>query len=684
MICSFRSWAMILTLLPVLFLALPCPVPSAQAGQLSESEMAGLIVPPMSLGARDAALPIWTLLNGGGEPMGYVFETVDLAPLPGFSGVPINMLVSMDRDGRLLQIRVLSQSEPVFVDGLGPEPLHQFVRQYAGKSISTPVKVAVPGEAVARDGSANVYVDGVAKATASTGIINQTILAAALKVARERLAGAAPKASAPPDRTRLDILDWAGLVDRGLVQRLRLTAGQVGMAFGDRPAAADDDVFMDVWVADLGVPSVAQSLLTPEALRQVAAHVRDHEEPILLLANGGHSLTGENFVRNGVPDRLFLRQDNFPLGLRDADVDITLRPGLPTFAQALVLRVDMRLGFDPSTPWDLAVRVVRQTGLFMGTSQAQDFSLTYRPVAGYYQAVVDMDEQPPWRASWTGRMWQIAVLLVFLAGLTVLLIRQNWLVSRPGRLGWVRAGVLAVTLGFIGWYGQGQLSIVTVLALVHGHGLGSLLYDPFSLILWVYVLAVAVFWGRGPFCGWLCPFGALQEMAAWAGRRLGIREKRLSPRLNRWLSWVKYGVLAILVLLAAWGSPWADRVVEIEPFKTAITLGFDRHWPFAVYALALLAAGMVVYKLFCRFLCPLGAAMAVLGRLRRLDHIPRRRECGQPCQLCAVRCRYGAITARGRLDYDECVQCLDCLAIYHDARRCVPQVVAAKRAGERS
>ena len=74
-----------------------------------------------------------------------------------------------------------------------------------------------------------------------------------------------------------------------------------------------------------------------------------------------------------------------------------------------------------------------------------------------------------------------------------------------------------------------------------------------------------------------------------------------------------------------------------------------------------------------------GASLALVGRLRLLDWIPRRAECGSPCQLCKVRCRYGAIRADGRIDYPECFQCMDCVTIILDPEQCVPQVVARKR-----
>ena len=237
------------------------------------------------------------------------------------------------------------------------------------------------------------------------------------------------------------------------------------------------------------------------------------------------------------------------------------------------------------------------------------------------------------------------------------------------------------TLVFVGWFAQGQLSIVNVTALVQalvaGRGLGFFLYDPMTVVLWAFVAVTLVAWGRGTFCGWLCPFGALQELVGQATRRLGLRPLRVRAALDARLKRVKYVVLAAIVGLAAFGataSSWTDRAVEVEPFKTAITLVFVRSWPFVAWAAALVLLSAFVFKGFCRYLCPLGAGLAVLGRLRRFDWIARRAECGTPCQTCRHRCDYEAIAPDGRVDYDECFQCLECVAIHDSDERCAPLI----------
>lgn len=306
------------------------------------------------------------------------------------------------------------------------------------------------------------------------------------------------------------------------------------------------------------------------------------------------------------------------------------------------------------------------------------------PPERFYQRPQIEEPEPVWLSSWRDNTVNLILLVAMLTGLIWAMAKYSREFSLTPQFKSLRMGILIITLVFIGWYGQAQLSIVNLLgvirALVDGSGLAYLLYDPMTLVLWAVALLTLPLWGRGLFCGWLCPYGALQEFAYILGRWLRLPRLKIPEHWDQRLKRVKYIVLAALITSALFSWSAMDSMVEVEPFKTAITLGFDRAVPFILYAVLWLVLGLFFFKGFCRYLCPLGGALAVLGRLRRWDWITRRTECGSPCQLCRVRCHYNAIERSGKIDYDECFACLDCVTIYHDEKRCVPLIIQTKKA----
>ena len=665
-----------------------------EAETLNSETLATKIEPPNELGDKLSDKGIWSIRDRTGKDSGYIFETGTLAPLPGFSGAPINVLVTLDRDGQFLRAELLEHNEPVFVSGLGEAPFHEFVRQYHGLSIFDSITVGVPYGAGNQDGSGQIYLDGVTKATASVRIAHESVLAASLAVAREHMQGLAGGPSPRPKRGKEGpTLDWATLVEQGIAQRRTITNIELQAAFADSlwegddaaALAEPDGIYMDLWVIDIGPDAIARAVLDDDTLaeRDELLSIADHSEPLLLLANGRHGFVSDEFVPNTSPDLLLAEQNGLPIALRHAVIDVETAEGVPDFEHRMMLRTDRRLGFNPTLEWDLIIRAIRLHGSFMPEVGVQEFRATQSTAEDFFDVPVAAVIRPVWVESALARLVDLGVLIVFLVVLAALLLfRQHW-VAVAQRLRPFRLGILAFTLFFIGWWGQGQLSIVTVIgtlrAAVEGTGFLFLLYDPFSLLVWAAAIIGFVLWGRGLFCGWLCPYGALQEFADRLGRLLGIKRKELPERVDRLLKNFKYVLLALLIVTGFTAPVLNDLLVEVEPFKTAITVGFMREWWYVAYAVGWLVLGMLFFKPFCRYVCPLGAIMALGGLLRLRKWIPRRADCGSPCQLCKVRCDYNAIEKDGRIAYSECFQCLDCVSIHDDRKQCVPLILHDRR-----
>ncbi|HMB74922.1 MAG TPA: 4Fe-4S binding protein, partial [Kiloniellaceae bacterium] len=154
---------------------------------------------------------------------------------------------------------------------------------------------------------------------------------------------------------------------------------------------------------------------------------------------------------------------------------------------------------------------------------------------------------------------------------------------------------------------------------------------------------------------------------------------RLPWGLHERLWPIKYIIFLALAGLALASIPLAETYAEVEPFKTASILKFVRDWPFVVFAVALLVVGLFVERFYCRYLCPLGAALAIPARLRMFNWLKRYHECGAPCQTCANECPIQAIHPTGEINPNECVNCLHCQILYQSATKCPVVVKKLKR-----
>ncbi len=666
---------------------------SARAGELTREELARKVSPPFRLGERDVRLPVYPVFrNVGGQDRisGYLFESIDFAPIPGFSGTPPNMLIALDSDGVFRSVSVVSQQEPVFVHGLGEEPLHRFVEQYAGKTVGTRgVKVGSPrASGTVRDGT-NTTIDGVAKATVSVRIINESVLGAALSVARATLGASPlpPRATATP-KSDFTPMTFAEMEKAGLIHSIRLSERDIEKGFAGTPVEgldpetlkAPDSSFAEISLAYLNIPSVGRNLLGEANWTSVMEKL-DAGHGVLVMVGGRYRPFDEPYVLGGTPDNLALYQNGLSIDVKDLFYDKPLAlPDAPRVPFA-ILSIFARAGFDPAGPWRFSLRVTREKGLILTERVNADFSTEVKlPESRFDQPRVERERASGWQGMWNDRAMDLAVLGLGLALLFAVLIAQPRSMRFARAFAVFRLGFMVFTLVLIGWVYQAQLSIVTLAGLVKAvlvtHDFTFLLWDAPSLVLWGVAMVTAVIWGRGTFCGWLCPFGALQEVAATLASRLNLKQWRVPEAWDLRLRQVKYHVLAGFILVTALAPTQAEIAAEVEPFKTAITMVFQRGGIALAYVVALLLINLFVYKAFCRYLCPLGAFMALLGRLRGFNWIVRRVECGSPCRLCERKCRYGAIARSGVVTYDECFQCMDCVVIHEDATICVPLVLA--------
>jgi NosR/NirI family nitrous oxide reductase transcriptional regulator len=242
----------------------------------------------------------------------------------------------------------------------------------------------------------------------------------------------------------------------------------------------------------------------------------------------------------------------------------------------------------------------------------------------------------------------------------------------------------ALSIGFVGFGALAQPSITQVLTWFH-----SLLFqwtwslflsDPFIFLFWIFIIVTVFLFGRGLFCGWMCPFGSLSEALFKVGRMLGL--KRWQRPVPQWihdrLKWLKYAIFFGLLAVSMFSMGLAEVLSEVEPFKTTFLVGItNRAWPYGLFVAVLLGMSLFIERPYCKYICPLGAALAMPSTFRWFG-LRRKQDCNS-CKACAVGCGAQAIDAAGRIDHRECLHCLDCMVLYTDVKGCPPLAMERKR-----
>jgi len=659
------------------------PVLESYVGTL---EASGLFPGADRLGKIELGLPILPVYRGD-EKLGHVFVTSDFVSTIGYSGKPIDILVAMDMQGVISTVRLLQHAEPIVLIGIPEARIRAALDNYVGKDI--PAFVAGQGAAH--------KVDAVSGATVTIMVMDDTILNSAVKVARElRIGGLQPVRKQLGPAYRVDpgideVKDWQTLIDEGAVRRLLLTVADLNRVFeaaGDPLAIAkpepgpDDDVFIELYVAVVSIPSIGRSLLGEVEYRNLMERIKPGEQAILLAGDGRFSFKGSGYVRGGIFDRFQVIQNGQSFRFHDYGhkrLRKLAAAGAPDMKDVDLFKTEADLGFDPAAPWQLELLVGRATGPVEKVFTS--VNLDYPPPKNYLQIVVPTleemlasDDLELWQKMWLQRIPEISILLLALLGLTGVFFFQNWFAKRPKLLNGVRIGYLLFTLLWLGWYAKAQLSVVNILAVVNsmttGFDWGFFLMEPLIFILWGSLVISLLFWGRGPFCGWLCPFGALQELLNKVAKLFKVPQVTLPWGLHERLWAIKYIVFLVLFGFSLHSLSMAEQLAEVEPFKTAIILQFVRDWPYVLLALAVLIPGLFIERFYCRYLCPLGAALAIPGRLRMFEWLKRYKDCGTPCQRCSNECMVQAIHKEGEINVNECLYCLHCQVVYFHDHQC--------------
>ncbi len=185
-----------------------------------------------------------------------------------------------------------------------------------------------------------------------------------------------------------------------------------------------------------------------------------------------------------------------------------------------------------------------------------------------------------------------------------------------------------------------------------------------NLVLLLGLIAGVILTG-GAFCGWICPFGALQDLLDWIRKKLRLPELRLPARLDRVLTYGRYVTLGVILyatisMVKLWFADW-------DPYRTIFSLSWifefnpSEHWLAYLVALVVLIGAFLIPRFWCRYLCPLGGAISLLSNLSLLRIRRDKAEC-KDCAICNAPCPVKIDVAQADPAVSaDCIGCLECV-----------------------
>ena len=201
--------------------------------------------------------------------------------------------------------------------------------------------------------------------------------------------------------------------------------------------------------------------------------------------------------------------------------------------------------------------------------------------------------------------------------------------------------------------------------------LGSSAYK-FSFYLAGFFLILGTLFGR-LICGFLCPFGLIQELL----HKIPFPKKIKTFRFDRFLRYFKFLILLVFVILlplfvvdvVGGGAPWFCKwicpagtleggipLVLTNPTLQS-ALGFLFTWKIAILAVTILLS-IIIYRPFCKYICPLGAIYALFNKISVYRYWHQESKCTN-CMQCKETCPM-QINPRSQCNHPECIRCGTC------------------------
>ena len=601
--------------------------------------------------------------------IGYIYSTWDMVKSLGYDRSPYEIIIGLNTSGTIAGAKLTYHNEPLFEHDVSEEDLLKYVQRTKDINIANGMAKS------SRDKP--IRPDTVHRGTISSNLMHQAIFQSS------RNAALSIGLYDNQNTNRLNYLkeqnlNWDQLVKNNYITYKR---NYISESLKDYSNKNETTKYSEIAITLITPRSIGYNILKKNRHDKYMASLNSKDQAILIAGNG-YSFKGDKWRSSKKFERIRLVQGENIIKFTASDhirISKIQSKNSPIFKEVSIFKIDYKYNFDPTKAWYLELLDINYQG-----KNIKNIIIPY--LINEELIIKKVKEVPMWINVWLESKFRIILLSFALLVLSLITIFQDKISKYRNTFKYIRISYLSFTLIWIGWYTGAQLSIFNILSIIRvpitGADLNYFLIDPLIFIILAFTIISALILGRGLFCGWLFPFCALQELIGWIAKNLGIKKREIPEKYYTKLWTIKYFILVTIIGMSFISMETASTLAEVEPFKTAIMRHFNRGIPYVSYAIVLLCLSAFMERGFCRFVCPLGAGIAIIGKLRITDNLKRRQECGSPCNLCSTSCPVNAIPSegkdKGKIIMSECFRCLDCQLEYVDTKRCPPLVKIEK------
>lgn len=186
-----------------------------------------------------------------------------------------------------------------------------------------------------------------------------------------------------------------------------------------------------------------------------------------------------------------------------------------------------------------------------------------------------------------------------------------------------------------------------------------------SLIEFITLMLLTAVMGRW-FCGWLCAFGAYNDLVYFISKKVFKTRFRVDEKVDSILKYAKYVVLVFIAIIS-WTmgssilestSPWDafGQITDVSTIFSSLLIGL-------ILLILITIGAAFIERFFCRYLCPLGAVFSIISKIGIVKINKPKADCGK-CRACTMNCSMGLNLYKvDGVRGGDCINCLKCTEV---------------------